>query len=128
MTADHNTDAMKRGARAFDPVRVAGLALAGVEASIRYDGLPVLKVNGCFMAGLAGHPSAEPESLVVRMEIEDREWLLADAPGTYYVTEYYRRYPIVLARLAHLDAAALRDLLSVSHRLTVAKARRRTSP
>ena len=128
MTAHHNTGGMKRDARAFDRVQAAGVALPGVKASIRYDGMPVLKVNGCFMAGLASHPSAEPGSLVVRMEMEEREWLLADAAETYYVTEYYRRYPIVLARLSHLDAAALRDLLSVSYRLTVAKlssARRR---
>lgn len=127
MTAHDNTVVMS-GAQAFDEVRTVGLALPGVEASIRYDGMPVLKVNGCFMAGLASHPSAEPDSLVVRVEIEEREWLLADAPETYYVTDYYRPYPIVLARLSRLDAAALRDLLNVSHRLTLAKARRRTSP
>jgi hypothetical protein len=128
MTAHDNTVAMKRGACAFDQVQAAGLALPGVESSIRYDGAPVLKVNGCFMAGLASHPSAEPGSLVVRMEIEDREWLLADAPETYYLTDYYWPYPIVLARLSRLDPAALRDLLNVSHRLTIAKARRRTAP
>ena len=123
---------MKRGrpirARAFDEVKRAGLSLPGVAATIKYDGSPVLKVGGCFMAGLASHPSAEPGSLVVRMEIEEREWLLADAPETYYVTDYYRPYPIVLARLSQLNQEALRDLLSVSHRLTVAKARRRTGP
>ena len=112
---------MKRAAHRFDRVRAAGSALPGVTASIRYDGQPVLKVNGCFMAGLASHPSAEPGSLVVRMDIDEREWLLADAPETYYVTDFYRPYPIVLARLARLDPSALRDLLSVSHRLTVAK-------
>jgi hypothetical protein len=79
------------------------------------------------MAGLAGHPSAEPDSLVVRCEIEAREWLLADAAEVYYLTDYYEPYPIVLARLSRLDRAALQDLLSVSHRLTVAKARRRTA-
>ena len=105
-----------------------GLTLPGVEASIRYDGAPVLKVNGCFMAGLASHPSAEPGSLVVRVDLEEREWLLADAPDTYYVTDYYQPYPIVLARLSRLDRAALHDLLSVSHRLSLSKARRRTSP
>ena len=116
---------MRGGSRVFDQVQAAGLALPGVEASIRYDGAPVLKVNGCFMAGLASHPSAEPESLVVRMDIEEREWLLADAPETYYVTDYYRPYPIVLARLSRLDPGALHDLLTVSHRLAVAKARPR---
>ena len=80
------------------------------------------------MAGLASHHSAEPDSLVVRMEIEERGWLLADAPETYYVTGYYAPYPIVLARLSRLDRSALHDLLKVSHRLALAKARRRKAP
>ena len=112
----------------FDEVRTAGLALPGVEASIKYDGSPVLKVGGCFMAGLASHPSAEPGSLVVRMEIEERSWLLADAPETYYVTDYYEPYPIVLARLSRLDPPALHDLLTVSYQLTLKKTRRHTAP
>ena len=58
---------------AFEAVRIVGLALPGVEASIRYDGSPVLKLHGCFMAGLATHPSAEPETLVVRCSFEERE-------------------------------------------------------
>ena len=77
------------------------------------------------MAALATHESAEPDSLVVRMNPADREALLEDAPETYYVTEYYERHPVVLARLSHLDTDALHDLLSVSRRLTLAKARKR---
>ena len=114
--------------RHFDLVRSVGLSLPGVEPSTKYDGSPVLKVAGAFMAGLAAHPSADPDSLVVRVEPEQREWWLADAPDIYYVTDYYQPYPIVLARLARLDRAALHDLLSVSHRLTLAKVRRRTGP
>ena len=107
----------------FDVVKQVGLTLPFVEATTRYDGSPVLKAAGCFMAGLATDRSAEPETLVVRMEPLDREGLLEDAPETYYVTDYYRRYPVVLARLSRLDREALRDLLSVSWRLTLAKAR-----
>jgi hypothetical protein len=59
-----------------------GLALPDVEATTRYDGSPVLKVGGCFMAGLATHHSAEPATLVVRSGFEEREWLLEDAPET----------------------------------------------
>ena len=110
---------------AFERVKAVGLRLPDVEAVIRYDGSPVLKVGGCFMAGLATHPSAEAGTLVVRLGIEVRAALLQDAPETYYVTDYYRPYPIVLARLAHLDAAALRDLLTVSWLLTAAKSRKR---
>ena len=109
----------------FELVRTVGLRLPDVESSTKYDGSPVLKVGGCFMAGLATHPSAEPATLVVRCELEEREWLLEDAPDTYYLTDYYRPYPIVLVRLSRLDRDALRDLLSVSRRLTLEKARKR---
>jgi hypothetical protein len=85
--------ASRRSADSFATVRNVGLALPGVEATTRYDGSPVLKVDGCFMAGLATHRSAEPETLVVRMGLEEREYLLEDAPDTYYVTDYYRNYP-----------------------------------
>ncbi len=102
-----------------------GLSLPGVEAATKYDGSPVLKAGGCFMAGLATHPSAEPGSLVVRVGLDERDLLLEEAPETYYVTDYYRPYPIVLVRLAQLNRDALHDLLLVSHRLALAKSRRR---
>lgn len=107
----------------FEIVRAVARTLPNVEATIKYDGSPVLKLSGCFMAGLATHPSAEPNTLVVRYDVDEREWLIADAPQTYYLTDYYRRYPILLVRLSRIDNDALRDVLSVSWRLTRAKAR-----
>jgi hypothetical protein len=108
---------------AFESVQRVGLTLPDVEAATRYDGSPVLKAGGCFMAGLATHPSAEQGTLVVRFSVEDREALLEDAPETYYLTVYYEPYPVVLARLAQLNRDALHDLLSISRQLTLAKAR-----
>jgi hypothetical protein len=108
---------------AFARVRKIGLALPEVEVVTKYDGSPVLKLRGCFMAGMARHHSAEPDTLVVRSTFEDRAWLLDDAPETYYVTDYYRKYPVVLVRLRCVDRDALHDLLSVSWRLTAAKTR-----
>ena len=108
----------------FDIVKAVGLSLPGVEAGTKYDGSPVLRAGGCFMAGLATHPSAEPGSLAVRVDVDQREWLLDDAPETYYVTDYYRPHPIVLVRMARLNRDALRDLLTVSHRLALAKSGR----
>ena len=98
-----------------------------VEAATKYDGSPVLKARGSFMAGLAMHHSAEPETLVVRVTFEERECLLEDAPETYYLTEYYRRHPVVLVRLPQIDREALRDVLSMSWRLALAKARPRSA-
>jgi hypothetical protein len=114
----------RRPASAFDRVQAVGLGLPDVEAATRYDGSPLLKVGGCFMAALATHPSAEPGTLVVRVNLEDREGFLEDAPDTYYVTDYYRTHPVVLVRLSQIDREALRDLLSVSRRLALEKARR----
>jgi len=113
---------------AFDIVLTVGLALPNVEATTKYDGSPVLRVDGIFMAGLATHPSAEPETLVVRAGLEERERLVEDAPETYYLTDYYRSYPLVLVRLSRIEPDALQDLLSVSWRMTTAKARKHRPP
>jgi hypothetical protein len=110
---------------AFALIRAAALGLPDVEDTTRYDGSRVLKRGGAFMAGLATHPSAEPDSLVVRASYEEREWLLEEAPETYYLTDAYRKYPVVLVRLSRIDRDALRDVLSTSWRLTGAKIRTR---
>jgi hypothetical protein len=106
---------------AFDTVRRLARALESVEATTRYDGACVLKLGGCFMAGLATHRSAEPGTLVVRARFDERALMLQEAPDTYYVTEYYVKYPLVLVRLSRIDEAALTDLLTMSWRLTQEK-------
>lgn len=118
---------MPRRPRVEDPfarVRTIGLALADVVAEPRYDGAPALKVRECFMAALASHRSAEPDSLVVRIAPDDRARFIEDAPDVYYVTDYYERHPVVLVRLARVSDAALQDLLAISRRLTLLKGRR----
>ena len=107
--------------RVYERLFAIGLQLPGTTRETRYDGSPVLRANGVFVAGVASHCSAEPGSIVVRCALEDRECLLSEAPETYYVTDYHRPYPVVLARLEALDDEALRDLLAVSWRLTMEK-------
>jgi hypothetical protein len=79
------------------------------------------------MAGLAMHPSAEPNTLVVRVAPDDRDSLVSEAPETYYLTEYYRPHPVVLVRLPCIGRDALHDLLAVSRRLTLPKGRPRAA-
>jgi hypothetical protein len=85
----------------------------------------------CCSCGAASSPasphtkSAESDTLVVRADPEEREWLIEDAPAIYYLTDYYRAYPLVLARISRLDREALRDLLTASWRLTLPKTRTR---
>jgi hypothetical protein len=122
---DYYRSVKRRPTNAFEIVRRIGLTLPDVEAATRYDGAPVLKVAGVFMAGLATHASAEPDTLVVRADLEDRESFIEDAPDTYYLTDFYRRYPLVLVRLKRVGRDALRELLMLSHRLTMPKTRLR---
>ena len=99
----------------FDTVRDIGLTLPGVEESTAY-GSPALKVNGKLLAGLAINRSAEPGSLVVRLDDEDRAELLAADPDVYYVTDHYVPYNAVLVRLARVKPDVLRDLLGMAHK------------
>jgi hypothetical protein len=120
------TRAPSRGRRSFNAFReVADTAvgLPGVELGTRYDGSPVLRVNGRFMAGFATHPSAEPQSLVIKTDVDERHWLLEDAPDTYYLPDYYRPYPVVLVRLKEVDQATLRGLLTMCWRMLSKKPR-----
>ena len=112
-------DSKRNWAAEFEPVRVVGSTLPDVVEATKYDGSPVLKVSGKFMAGLAMHESAEVGTLVVRAGFEDRDCLIAESPGTYYITDYYRRYELVLVRIRHLERDSLRELLAISRRLTM---------
>ena len=63
----------------FDTVRKIGLTFPGVEASTAY-GSPALKVNGKIMAGMAINKSAEPGSLMIRVNNDDRDELMTGWP------------------------------------------------
>ncbi len=103
----------------FDTVRSIGLALPGVEESTAY-GFPALKIHGKLLACVPAHRSAEPGSLVVRVDFEDRAELLAAAPDVYYVTDHYADYNAVLVRLSRVYPDVLRDLLGMAHKFVTA--------
>jgi hypothetical protein len=108
----------------FDTVRRIALTLPGVEESTAY-GVPALKVHGALLACLPAHRSAEPGSLVVRVDVEDRAALLSEDPAVYYVTDHYLGYSAVLVRLSRVDPDMLRDLLGMAHKFVTRKAARR---
>jgi hypothetical protein len=107
----------------FETVRKIGLALRGVEAGTAY-GSPALKLRGKLMACIAIHPSAEPNTLALQVGFEERDALIAEQPDVYYVEDHYVNYPTVLVRLSHVNEAALRDLLAMSHKFVTGKLRR----
>ena len=110
----------------FDTVRKIGLALPGVEESTAY-GSPALKVHGKLLACVPAHGSAEPGSVVVRVDFDDRAELLAADPDVYYVTDHYLNYASVLVRLSRVTPDVLRDLLGMAHKFVTADTRRSQS-
>jgi hypothetical protein len=99
----------------FDTVRNIGLALPGVEESTAY-GSPALKVHGKLLACIPVNRSAEPGSLGVRVDFDDRAELLAADPDVYYVTDHYIPHNVVLIRLSRVTPDVLRDLLGVAYK------------
>jgi len=110
---------MRKSKIDFDTVRNIGLALPGVEESTVY-GSPALKVHGQLLACVPAHRSAEPGSLVVRVDFADRAELLAAAPDVYYVADHYVGYTAVLVRLSRVNASVLRDLLGMAYKFVTA--------
>jgi hypothetical protein len=115
----------KSKATSFSRVEKFGRKLPGVERST-YFGKPALKVNGEFIACLPSHKSAEPDSLVVRVDFLERDLRIANEPEVYYVKPHYLNYPCVLTRLSKVSDSALKDLLESAHRYVVGKKKPRT--
>lgn len=104
----------------FERVRNIGVLFPGVEESTAY-GVPALKVHGQLLACLPSNRSAEPGSLVVRMDFDDRAELLSADPNIYYLTEHYVGYTAVLVRLSRVNADMLRDLLGMAYKFVTRK-------
>jgi hypothetical protein len=111
---------MMRNKITFDTVRRIGMGLPDVEESTTY-GVTSLKVGGQLLTCPAINKSAEPGSIVVRVPIDQRDELIAEAPEIYYVTDHYVNYPSVLVRLSRIDAEALRGLLRMSWQYVTSK-------
>lgn len=99
----------------FDVVREIARKLPDVEESSLH-GAPSLKVFGRLLTCPALHRSAEPNSLVVRINIDQRTKLLAANPKVYYLTDHYVNHPTVLVRLGEIDRRSLKDLLEMAWR------------
>jgi hypothetical protein len=104
----------------FDVVREMALALPDIEESTIH-GAPSLKVRGKLLTCPAIHRSAEPNTLAIRIDLDQRAELMAAKPNVYYVTDHYVNYPTVLVRLGQIDRRSLRDLLARAWRFVSSK-------
>jgi len=112
----------------FDAVLKIGLTFPEVEEGTSW-GKPALKLRGQTLAGVPTHRSAEPNSIFVRIDFDDRAALLEEAPNIYYVKDHYLGYNAVLVRLPRIQPDQLRDLLGAAHKFISRKyAKRSASP
>jgi hypothetical protein len=83
------------------------LSFPEVERGTSY-GYPSFKVAGKFFTRLR----SEDASLVLGdVSFDEREMLMQAEPQTFHLTDHYRNYPAVLARIATIDPGTLRAML-----------------
>jgi hypothetical protein len=105
--------ATKSGKITFDTVREIASALPRVEESTSY-GTPSFKIDGRILTCMAINKSAEPNTLGLAIDFDQRDALIAEAPETYYTTDHYVNHHYVLVRLSKVKHDELRDLLHAS--------------
>ncbi len=79
----------------FETVRQLALALPGVEEGTSY-GTPAFKVRGKLFVRL----HQDGDSIVVKIDERDRAMRMSADPQTFYITDHYLQYPLMLVRLA----------------------------
>lgn len=100
----------------FEDVRRVALSFPGVEEGTSY-GTPAFRVSRKFITRL--HDSGE--AMVMRVPFDEREMLMEREPWTYFITDHYRDYPIVLVRIAAVAEPVFRALFERNWRANAAK-------
>jgi hypothetical protein len=100
----------------FDEVREMALALPEVEEATWF-GTPSFKVRGKSFCRLR----EDGDSLVLMINLFERDLLLQAEPDAFYITDHYRDYPAVLARLSAVDPDQLRERLTDAWRIKAPK-------
>ena len=115
--------------RSVDPfaaVAAIGRTLPDVEVATAW-GQPALKTRGRMFVCMASHKSAEPNTLVVMMDMANREALLEENPDVYYLKDHYAGYPCILVRLSRVHPDALHGVVAGAHRYVREHARDRAA-
>jgi len=102
--------------------RKIALSLPGTSEGSHY-GKPSIFMGAKFFCRI--HDREEAVVLLTG-SIEMRDVMLEAEPGLFFITEHYRNYPAILARLEALDAKTLKALLAAkSQRMEQKAAKKR---
>ncbi|MGH0030652.1 MAG: MmcQ/YjbR family DNA-binding protein [Myxococcota bacterium] len=98
----------RRRSRGVTPagVRKLAMALPGATEGTSY-GTPAWKVRGKLFARL----HQDGESLVLRVDFDQRDLLMQANPKAYFITDHYTNYEMMQVRLSAVDEGALSELL-----------------
>lgn len=96
-------------------VKKLGKGLPEVEESIWFN-TPSLKVRRRSFVRLR-----ERDVIVVLMDLDEKEALLAAEPHIFFQTPHYEGYPAVLIRLPQIDSAELAEVVTESWRRVAPK-------
>jgi hypothetical protein len=96
----------------YDTVRRMALTFPNVEEGTSYK-TPALKVKGKLF--VRWRTEADPDTIVLKMPLDQREELMAGDPETYFITDHYRNYAWVLVRLSKVHPDALHELLHIGY-------------
>lgn len=111
---------MKRSGKtkpvSWETVRDAASSLPEAEESASY-GTPAFKVRGKLFVRF--HQSGE--SIVLNMQIEEREALMKLNPDVFFITDHYTCWPYVLVRLSTVKKKDLSKLIEESWRRAAPK-------
>ena len=104
-------------ARGYQRYLKIALRLPGAAESTSY-GTPSVKVMGKLLSRWRTEAEA---ALAIRCDFLDRQILLQADPETFFVTDHYRDFPMVLVRLDRIDDGSLADLTERAWRMVAPK-------
>ena len=90
----------------FDTVREIARELPGAVEGTSY-GTPAFRVGKTLFV----RQHQDGESLVVKIDPDERTMRMKAEPKTFFITDHYLNYPWILVRLATVARDDLRDLL-----------------
>lgn len=110
------SNATRAAAVTFDAVRQIARKLPGAIEGTSY-GTPAFHVGKVLFV----REHQDGESLVVRVDPQERTLLVRANPKTYLVTDHYVNYPLVLVRMDSVGRRELRELILEAWRLATAR-------
>ena len=102
---------------AFERVVEIAKEFPGVEVSRSY-GTPAVKVKGKLIARLRTEAEG---GLAIHCEFEERDLLTQSNPKSFYITQHYANYPMVLVDLSRVKWNRMPDLIEAAWRMVAPK-------